>query len=262
MIQTYLVSDYPEWEAIVEVGADVAGVDLLIGEEDLIGRGLGPQVLARFAREVVTASAVVATVEEENRRSWRAFEKAGFRHVRDVQEDGKPKPADEARPLADDLPEPPVVVQRLEVVIGPRALGQFGPVVERRPEVVERGIGVPELRLGARQVVEQRSLVLVLREPVEQQLLRLGELPRVEHREDLDVRLPCPRPIGGTRTRPDDQRCRPGLGRHGAALRSRIADEDERSRGRIDLVAVDREGRPPGDDEVQLLVARRHLVVL
>ena len=56
----------------------------------LIGRGLGPQILARFAREVVTASAVVATVEEENRRSWRAFEKAGFRHVRDVEEDGMP----------------------------------------------------------------------------------------------------------------------------------------------------------------------------
>ena len=90
MIQTYLVSDYPEWEAIVEVGADVAGVDLLIGEEDLIGRGLGPQILARFASEVVTASAVVATVEEENRRSWRAFEKAGFRHVRDVEENGIP----------------------------------------------------------------------------------------------------------------------------------------------------------------------------
>jgi aminoglycoside 6'-N-acetyltransferase len=90
MIQTYLVSDYPEWEAIVEVGADVAGVDLLIGEEELVGRGLGPQILARFAREVVTASAVVATVEEENRRSWRAFEKAGFRHVCDVEEDGRP----------------------------------------------------------------------------------------------------------------------------------------------------------------------------
>jgi RimJ/RimL family protein N-acetyltransferase len=34
--------------------------------------------------------AVVATVEEPNRRSWRAFEKAGFRHVGDVDEDGVP----------------------------------------------------------------------------------------------------------------------------------------------------------------------------
>jgi aminoglycoside 6'-N-acetyltransferase len=90
MIQTYLVSDYPEWEAVVEVGPDVAGVDIMIGEEELIGRGLGPQILAAFVRDHVKASAVVATVEEPNRRSWRAFEKAGFRHVRDVEEDGVP----------------------------------------------------------------------------------------------------------------------------------------------------------------------------
>lgn len=94
MIQTYLVADYPDWGAIVGMEPGLAGVDLLIGEEDLIGRGLGPQVLSRFAREVVFARpetiACVATVEEPNRRSWRAFEKAGFRHVRDVEEEGLP----------------------------------------------------------------------------------------------------------------------------------------------------------------------------
>jgi aminoglycoside 6'-N-acetyltransferase len=94
MIQTYLVSDHPDWEEIVRVGPGVAGVDLLIGEPDLVGRGLGPQVLERFAKEVIFADpevhAVVADVEEPNRRSWRAFEKAGFRHVRDIEEDGLP----------------------------------------------------------------------------------------------------------------------------------------------------------------------------
>jgi aminoglycoside 6'-N-acetyltransferase len=94
MIQAYLASDYPEWEEIVQVGDGVAGVDLLIGEADLVGRGLGPRVLAEFAEQVVFAdpgtNAVVATVEEPNRRSWRAFEKAGFRRVRDVEEEGLP----------------------------------------------------------------------------------------------------------------------------------------------------------------------------
>jgi aminoglycoside 6'-N-acetyltransferase len=94
MIETYLVADYPGWEAIVGAEAGLAGVDLLIGEQDLVGRGLGPEVLQAFAREVVFArretNACVATVEEPNRRSWRAFEKAGFRHVRDVDEDGIP----------------------------------------------------------------------------------------------------------------------------------------------------------------------------
>ena len=94
LIQTYLVSDNPDWEQVVGPGEGLAGVDLLIGEEDAAGRGLGPQVLAQFASEVVFArpgtQAVVATVEEPNRRSWRAFEKAGFRHVRDVEETGLP----------------------------------------------------------------------------------------------------------------------------------------------------------------------------
>jgi aminoglycoside 6'-N-acetyltransferase len=94
MIETYLVSDHPEWEAIVQVGEGVAGVDLLIGEPDLVGHGLGPKVLGAFLCEVVFARpethACVAAVEEANRRSWRAFEKAGFHHVRDVEEDGLP----------------------------------------------------------------------------------------------------------------------------------------------------------------------------
>lgn len=94
MIESYLVRDYPEWDAVVEQGEGVAGVDLLIGEEELVGRGVGPEVLRQFAREVVFArpgvAALVATVEEANRRSWRAFEKAGFARVGDVEEDGKP----------------------------------------------------------------------------------------------------------------------------------------------------------------------------
>ena len=90
MIQTYLASDYPEWDEIVKVGEGVAAVDLFIGEAEHVGRGLGPQILVQFVRDVITADAVVATVEEANRRSWRAFEKAGFRHVADVVEDGLP----------------------------------------------------------------------------------------------------------------------------------------------------------------------------
>jgi aminoglycoside 6'-N-acetyltransferase len=90
MLQTYLVSDYPEWNEIVQVGPGVAGLDILIGEEELIGQGLGPRILTAFVRDLVSAPSVVATVEEPNRRSWRAFEKAGFRHVRDVEEDGLP----------------------------------------------------------------------------------------------------------------------------------------------------------------------------
>jgi aminoglycoside 6'-N-acetyltransferase len=94
LIQTYRVSDHPDWEEVVNVGRGVAGLDLFIGEPDLIGRGHGPRILGEFARRVVLTDpelhAVVAAVDEENRRSWRAFEKAGFRYVRDVEEEGRP----------------------------------------------------------------------------------------------------------------------------------------------------------------------------
>ena len=55
LIQTYLVSDNPEWEEVVGPGEGLAGVDLLIGEEDATGRGLGPRALEQFVREVVFA---------------------------------------------------------------------------------------------------------------------------------------------------------------------------------------------------------------
>jgi aminoglycoside 6'-N-acetyltransferase len=94
LIQTYRVADYLAWEEIIRAGPGAVGLDLLIGEVDAVGRGLGPLVLAEFARTIAFAdpgaTALVATVEEENRRSWRAFEKAGFRHLRDVEEDGLP----------------------------------------------------------------------------------------------------------------------------------------------------------------------------
>jgi aminoglycoside 6'-N-acetyltransferase len=94
MIQTYRVGDYPEWGELIGAEPDAAGVDLFVGEPDAVGRGLGPEILREFTRTVVFSdpetTAAVATVEEANRRSWRAFERAGFRHVRDVEEDGLP----------------------------------------------------------------------------------------------------------------------------------------------------------------------------
>jgi aminoglycoside 6'-N-acetyltransferase len=92
MIQTYRVADHPDWGELVRAEPEAAGVDLFVGEPDAVGRGLGPEILREFARTVVFSrpetTALVATVEEANRRSWRAFEKAGFHHVRDVEEDG------------------------------------------------------------------------------------------------------------------------------------------------------------------------------
>lgn len=94
MIETYLVSDHPEYDALVRVGPGVAGVDLLIGEQELTGRGIGTEVLCGFVDDVVFARAethaCVAGVDVRNAASLRAFAKAGFAAVRDFEEEGRP----------------------------------------------------------------------------------------------------------------------------------------------------------------------------
>ncbi len=90
MIESYLCADYPEWDAVVQVGAGVAGVDLLIGEEELTGRGHGPEIIRAFVRDVVSVDACVASVDAENVRSLRAFAKSGFRDVGEIEEEGRP----------------------------------------------------------------------------------------------------------------------------------------------------------------------------
>lgn len=88
MVQTYLVSDYPEHAELMGVSdSATAGVDILIGEEELIGQGLGTQMLCRFVSEVVfarsTTESCIADPDVLNVASVRAFEKAGFRVVRE-----------------------------------------------------------------------------------------------------------------------------------------------------------------------------------
>jgi RimJ/RimL family protein N-acetyltransferase/catechol 2,3-dioxygenase-like lactoylglutathione lyase family enzyme len=95
-IQCYDLADWPATAAAYGVeGRGTAGVDLLIGSIDRIGRGLGPAALRAFAVEVVFGRhpdwhTVAGAPHRDNRRSRRAFEKAGFHFVRDVVEDGEP----------------------------------------------------------------------------------------------------------------------------------------------------------------------------
>ena len=96
MVQTYLVSDYPDYAALIGEGAGAAGVDLFIGDETMTGRGLGTEMLERFVDEIVFArpetAACTADPSKRNIASVRAFEKAGFRAVREFHdpEDNEP----------------------------------------------------------------------------------------------------------------------------------------------------------------------------
>lgn len=85
MLQTYLVADYPDHAKLMGIDdTATAGADILIGEEELIGRGLGTQILRRFVDGIVFArpetTSCIADPDVANIASVRAFEKAGF-HV-------------------------------------------------------------------------------------------------------------------------------------------------------------------------------------
>jgi aminoglycoside 6'-N-acetyltransferase len=91
-IQTYLVSDHPEYAALAGIEDGVAGVDLFLAQPSTTGRGIGSRVLSDFVRDVVfaapTTQACIADPDAENRASIRAFEKAGFHAVREFVDPG------------------------------------------------------------------------------------------------------------------------------------------------------------------------------
>lgn len=88
MVQRCRVGDYPEYQTALEPAgtpAPAATLDYLIGDPADVGRGLGTTLLARAATDVwrryPDVVAIVIPVQQDNRRSWRALEKVGFRRA-------------------------------------------------------------------------------------------------------------------------------------------------------------------------------------
>ena len=92
-IQWYRWRDFPDHAQKLGAGADSAGIDLAIGEERLIGVGLGPAAIRAFITDVVSVDpamrSVVTDPETNNQRSLRAFVKAGFRVTKTVRLEGE-----------------------------------------------------------------------------------------------------------------------------------------------------------------------------
>jgi aminoglycoside 6'-N-acetyltransferase len=87
-MQRYLLSDNPGWQNTLAVAGSPGqgvGIDYFIGQETLIGHGLGPEIIDRFVQDTWRrnpyTTAVVVNVSPDNRRSWRALEKAGFDRI-------------------------------------------------------------------------------------------------------------------------------------------------------------------------------------
>ena len=84
LIQRYLLGDNPEWEAAIGI-RDGAGIDYFIGEETMLGKGLGAQAITRFTQDTFlrypAIALVVAVPQQDNVASWRALQKAGFQRL-------------------------------------------------------------------------------------------------------------------------------------------------------------------------------------
>ena len=85
-VQRYLIRDDPGWRATITSSLGDAGgigIDYLIGEPDLVGRGIGRLMISRFASgcwgRYPSEDRIVVALQQDNVASWRALEAAGFR---------------------------------------------------------------------------------------------------------------------------------------------------------------------------------------
>lgn len=96
MMQHYRIADDPEYAEALALGEDAIGVDLFIGEADLIGRGHGPAMLRQFLRDVAFpfhgVDVCVIGPSVKNGPAIRAYAKAGFRPLREVTVPDEPDP--------------------------------------------------------------------------------------------------------------------------------------------------------------------------
>ena len=89
IIQRYRFLDHGSWAATIAETALVvpgaAGIDYLIGDPALVGRGVGAAMIERFSTQLFAdlpeIDVIVVTPQADNLASCRALERAGYEHV-------------------------------------------------------------------------------------------------------------------------------------------------------------------------------------
>jgi len=96
VIQSYRVDAYPDYMSQIGGIAEPAfGVDLFIGERDLIGKGHGTALLREFVKQGFDRYGLAYCVigpSRSNAAAIRSYEKAGFRYLKDYREEGMSEP--------------------------------------------------------------------------------------------------------------------------------------------------------------------------
>jgi len=87
-VQRYLIDEQPDWRETIRDAlgqTDGIGVDYVIGEPDLVGRGIGRRLISQFVdaswKRYPLANRVVVALQQDNLASWKALESVGFRRA-------------------------------------------------------------------------------------------------------------------------------------------------------------------------------------
>ncbi len=95
-IQSYRIDDHPGYAAQVALSRAAIGIDLFIGESELIGHGHGPALIRVFLRDVAFprygVDLCVIGPTRSNAAAIRAYEKAGFRFLKTYLEPDSREP--------------------------------------------------------------------------------------------------------------------------------------------------------------------------
>jgi aminoglycoside 6'-N-acetyltransferase len=89
-IQYYNAYDFPREGGTLEgLPSALAALDMVIGAQEWIGRGIGPLVIDAFVKQYIDPCFAATFVDPElaNKAAIRAYEKAGFRKVKTIKAD-------------------------------------------------------------------------------------------------------------------------------------------------------------------------------
>ncbi|MCK5128992.1 MAG: GNAT family N-acetyltransferase [Clostridiales bacterium] len=87
-IQTYMISDFPDYSKDCNVNIDAAAMDLFIGEREYIHKGLGKDIMTKFLLDYVfilnDSDYCIVGPEPKNKSAIKAYEKTGFKYLKNI----------------------------------------------------------------------------------------------------------------------------------------------------------------------------------
>ena len=85
-IQYYNAYDFPRDPPLEGLSDSLAAFDIFIGDENYMGKGLGPIIIKQFLRDYIDPNYKACFVDTEiaNSNAFKAYEKAGFKYIKTI----------------------------------------------------------------------------------------------------------------------------------------------------------------------------------